>query len=60
MNAVKKGNIPVTLIIDTDEMGRYCVQALTEYLKDGRVNSFYSVDFHFVTKENADHYMRGE
>lgn len=60
MNAVKKGNIPVTLIIDTEEMGRYCIQALTEYLRDGRVNSYYSVDFDFVTKENADQYTKDE
>lgn len=53
LEAVKKGNIPITLVIDTEQMGRYCVQALGEYLEDGRVNSYYSVDLQFVTQENA-------
>ena len=52
--AVRTGNIPVTLVIDTEQMGHYCVLALEEYLKDGHVNSFYSVDLRFVTRDNVD------
>lgn len=58
LDAVEKGNIPVTLVIDTEQMGRYCVQALDEYLKEGRVNSYYSVDLQFVTKENVKQLMK--
>jgi ribose transport system substrate-binding protein len=54
LEAVRKGNIPVTLVIDTEQMGRYCVQALEEYLQEGHANSYYSVDLQFVTKENVD------
>ncbi len=43
----------MSLYIDTRQMGKYSVQALTESIRDGRTNSFNSVDLEFVTKENA-------
>ena len=58
LEAVTKGNIPVTLVIDTEQMGRYCVQALEEYLQEGHANSYYSVDLQFVTKENVGQLMK--
>ena len=58
LEAVRKGNIPVTLVIDTEQMGRYCVQALEEYLQEGHANSYYSVDLQFVTKENVSQLMK--
>ena len=60
LEAVEKGNIPVTLVIDTEQMGRYCVEALNEYLEEGRANSYYSVDLQFITKENVDAHMKSE
>ena len=60
LEAVKKGTMAMTLCIDTSQMGKYSVQALTESIKDGRTNSFYSVDLQFVTKENASEFMKKE
>ena len=60
LEAVEKGIIPVTLVIDTQQMGRYCIQALDEFLKEGRVNSYYSVDLQFVTKDNVRQLMGDE
>ena len=57
LEAVRKGTMAMTLYIDTDQMGKFSVQALTESIHDGRTNSFYSVDLQFVTKENASDFM---
>lgn len=49
MEALEKGLIPSTCAIDTDSIGTHSVEALMEYLEVGRVNTYYSVDLHFVT-----------
>lgn len=43
LTAVEKGVISVTCDVDTDQLGRYSIEALTEYQKDGRTNSYYNV-----------------
>ncbi len=60
MDAVRKGTMAMTLCMDTSQMGKYSVQALTESIQDGRTNSFYSVDLQFVTKENASDFMSNQ
>lgn len=60
LEAVEKGTMAMTLCIDTSQMGKYSVQALTESIKDGRTNSFYSVDLQFVTEEQVPEYKRQE
>lgn len=60
MKGVLKGLIPVTCSIDTNQLGRYSVEAMVEYLKEGRVNSYYTVDMKFVTTKAAEKMERGE
>ena len=36
LTAVEKGVISVTCDVDTDQLGRYSIEALTEYQKEGR------------------------
>lgn len=60
LEAVEKGTMAMTLCIDTSQMGKYSVQALTESIKDGRTNSFYSVDLQFVTEEQVQEYKKQE
>lgn len=60
LDAVIKGTMAMTLCIDTRQMGKYSVQALTESIHDGRTNSFYSVDLQFVTKENASNFINNQ
>ena len=57
LDAVRRGTMAMTFCIDTEEMGRYSVKAMMECIRDGRTNSFYSVDLQFVTRENADEFM---
>lgn len=51
LTAVEKGVISVTCDVDTDQLGRYSIEALTEYQKDGRTNSYYNVDINFLNKD---------
>ena len=48
--AVDKGLIPVTCTLDTEKMGKDCIEALWEYRQEGRVNSYYNVELEFLTK----------
>lgn len=54
LDAISQGIIPVTLDLNTEQMGRYSIQALTEYEKDGYVNSFFNVDLNVIDKEKAE------
>ena len=51
LTAVEKGVISVTCDVDTDQLGRYSIEALTEYQKEGRTNSYYNVDINFLDKK---------
>ena len=48
---MEKGVISVTCDVDTEQLGRYSIEALTEYQKDGRTNSYYNVDINFLDRE---------
>lgn len=49
LDAVQKGLIPVTIYMDADQIGTYCIEALTEYAETGRSNTYYTVDLHSLT-----------
>lgn len=49
IDALAKGLIPMTFTMDTVQIGKYSVEALTEYHYEGRVNSYYNVDLNFIT-----------
>lgn len=57
LEAVRRGTMAMSLYIDTEGMGRNSVQAMMECIRDGRTNSFYSVDLQFVTRENTADFM---
>lgn len=60
LNAVRKDIVFSTISMDTAQMGRYCVTALNDYLDDGYVNDYYTVDTYVVRRDNVDSYMEGE
>lgn len=57
LEGIQKEIIPVTVELDAGQMGRLSVQALTEYIKEGRVSDYYSVNVHVITSENVEEYM---
>ena len=60
LSAVEKGVISVTCDVDTEQLGRYSIEALTEYQKDGRTNSYYNVDINFLDKAAVQAMRREE
>ena len=56
LNAIDKGILSSTIAMDMDEVGKYSVNALEEYLSLGHSNGYYSVNQHVITKDNADEY----
>lgn len=57
LDAVNKGTIPATIALDTEEIGRYCISALEEYLSLGYASDYYSVGMNVITSENVDLFM---
>ena len=51
LTAVEKGVLALTCDVDTEQMGKYSIEALTEFQKDGRSNSYYNVDINFLDKD---------
>ena len=44
LGAIEKEIIYATISIDANQMGQYCVDALDEYIQNGRVSDYYDVD----------------
>lgn len=60
LNAVAKNIIYSTIALDTDQMGRLCVQALDEYLETGYTNSYLAVDTRLIRAEEAEEMLKEE
>lgn len=56
LNAIDKGIISSAIALDMEEIGRYSVNALDEYISFGHSNNYYSVNQHVITKENTGEY----
>lgn len=56
LSAIDKGIIASSITLDMEEIGKYSVNALEEYLSFGHSNSYYSVAQHVITKENTRSY----
>ena len=54
LDAVHKGLIPVTMSMNTNQIGLYSVEALEEFRKTGRSNSYYTVQLDVVTAEGTE------
>ncbi len=51
LSAIKKEIIHATISIDAKQMGKYCVEALNEYIENGRVSDYYDVDASLINAE---------
>lgn len=60
LDAVYKGIIPATIALDTEEIGRYSINALEEYVQLGYTSNYYSVGLNIITSENADSFLEEE
>lgn len=53
LDAVAKSIIYSTISLDKEQMGRFCIQALDEYVETGHTNGYMAVDTHLLTTEDA-------
>ncbi len=60
LNAVQKGVIPMVVALDTEQIGRYSIEALEEYYSMGYASNYFSVDLDIITKENVESYQKPE
>ena len=58
LNAISKGTIPMTITLDSGQVGRYSVEALEEYYSMGYVSSYFSVDLSIITRENVGQFLK--
>ena len=58
LSAIRKNIIYATVTMNTDQMGRFCIEALREYEESGYVNEYMPADIRVVTADNIDDYLR--
>lgn len=58
LEGIEKGIVPVTVELDASQMGEMGVQALTEYIEEGRVSDYYSVGVNIINRENVGEYIK--
>ncbi len=57
--AIEKNIIHSTIVVDTQQMGRYSVEALNDYRESGYVNSLYLIDTRLVDADNITSFING-
>lgn len=60
LNAVSKEIIPATFTVDTARIGREAVNCLDEYIKNGFVTDYVSIDIDPVTAANVESYLNAD
>ena len=60
VSAIDKNVVYATVSIDTEQMGQYCVDALTDYHKYGNTSQYYTADVTLINKSNVAEYLKDE
>ncbi len=59
LKGIYRNVITSTISIDANQMGRYCIDALTEYKKIGNTSEYFTADITLIDKENVSDFMGG-
>lgn len=59
MKAIERNVIYATVSVDTMQMGKYCVDALTEYHELGYTSQYFTTDITLIYKDNVSEYLGG-
>ena len=59
MHAIERNVIYATVSIDTMQMGRFCVDALSEYHEQGYTSQYFTADIALIDKTNIAEYLGG-
>ncbi len=56
LSGIRQGVIEATIAVDVDELGKYAVEALSEYRSTGFASEYYSVDSRLIDINNISSY----
>ncbi len=59
LSSIRKNIISATVTVNTEQMGKYCIEALEEYEDYGYVNEYMAADIEVITPSNVDSYLLG-
>lgn len=59
LKAIDRNVIYATVAIDAPQMGKYCVEALTEYNTFGNTSQYFITDIELINKDNVRDYLKG-
>ena len=59
INAIDRNVINATISIDTNQMGSFCIDALTEYYEYGNTSQYFTADVTLIDKSNVSAYLEG-
>lgn len=60
LNGVSRGVITATVSVDTEQMGKYCIDALEEYTALGYTSQYLTADITLITQDNVADYLKEE
>lgn len=59
LKGIYRNVIAATITVDTQQMGKYCVDALTEYKAYGNTSDYFAVDISLIDKNNISDFIGG-
>ena len=59
LKGIYRNVITSTIAIDANQMGHYCIDALTEYKKIGNTSEYFMADITLIDKKNVSDYIGG-
>ena len=60
LNAISRNVVYSTLAVDTEELGRYCAEAMDEYINYGNTSQYFAADVTIIDKTNVAEYLHKE
>ena len=60
LKGIERNVISATISIDTEQMGRECVEALTEYANLGYASEYFTADITLINRDNVSEFMGGD
>lgn len=58
LKGIERNVIYATVSIDTEQMGQYCIGALSEYFEYGYTSQYFATDIYVVNKDNVAAYLK--
>ena len=57
LEGIERGAIEATFSVDTEQVAKYCVDALNEYYEMGYVNGYFDTNYVLINKSNVSDYI---